>query len=209
MDSVVNALRPENVSQLRAYLGLLNYYHRFLPNLSTVVWPLNKMLEKGRKWQWTGQCEEAFTETKRMISSDQVLTHYDPQVPTQLECDASAYGIGLVMSHTMADGTDRPVGYASRSLTSAERNYAQLDKEALALIWGVKKFYSYLCGRHFTLVTDHRPLLSILSPSKGVPTMTYTRLQRYVLFLSGMDYAITFRSTSSHANADALSRFPM
>jgi hypothetical protein len=78
IDAVVNAPRPMNVTQLRAYLGLLNYYHRFFLNLSSVVRPLNQMLEKGRKWLWTETCEKAFTETKRMISSDQVLTHHDP-----------------------------------------------------------------------------------------------------------------------------------
>ena len=101
------------------------------------------MLEKGRKWRWTEKCEKAFSETKRMISSDQVLTHYDPQLPIKLECDASAYGNGAVLSHVMGDGTDRPIGFMSRSLTSAERNYANIDKEALALIWGVKKFQKW------------------------------------------------------------------
>ena len=169
----------------------------------------NQVLEKGRKWTWTEKCEKAFSETKRMISSDQVLTHHDPLLPIQLECNASPYGIGAVLSHVMADGTDRPIGFVSRPLTSAERNYAQLDKEALALICGMKKFHSYLHGRHFTFVTDHQPLLSILSPSKGVSTMTSARLQRYTLFLSGMDYEIKFRNTSRHANAHALLRLPM
>ena len=106
-----------------------------------------------------------------MISSDQVLTHYDLQLSIKLECDASSYGIGAVLSHVMEDGTDRSNGFVSRSLTSTERNYAQTDKEALALIWGVNIFHSYLYDRHFTFVTDRQPLLSILSPSKGVPTM--------------------------------------
>ena len=104
-DDVVNAHRPDNVSQLRAYLGLLNYCHRFLPNLSTVVWPLNQMVEKGKKWWWTVHCEKAFAETKRMISSDQVLKRYDPHLPIQLKCDASAYGIDAMMSRIMTNGT--------------------------------------------------------------------------------------------------------
>ena len=130
-------------TQLRAYMGLLNYENRFLPNLSAVVWSLNQTLEKERKWRWKEKCEKAFSETKRM------LTNYDPAI--KLECDASAYGMGAVLSDVMEDGTDRPIGFVSRSVTSAERNYTQIDKEALALIWGVKKFHSYLYGRHFTL----------------------------------------------------------
>ena len=80
-DAVVNAPRPTDVTQLRAYPDLLNYYNRCLPNLSSVVWPLNQMSEKGRKWRWTEKCEKAFLETKRINNSDQVLTHYDPQLP--------------------------------------------------------------------------------------------------------------------------------
>ena len=114
-----------------------------------------------------------------------------------------------MLSHVMGDGTDRQIGFVSRSLTSAERNYAQIDKEALAAICGVKKLHSYLYGRHFTLVTDHQPLLSILSPNKAVPTLTSARLQRYRVFLCRMDYELKFRNTSRHANADALSRLPM
>ena len=121
VDAVVNAPRATNVTHLRAYLGLLNYYHRCLPNLSTVVWPLNQVLEKGRKWWWTEQGERAFSETKCMVSSDQVLMHYDPQLPIKWECDASAYGIGAVLSHIMEDGTGRPIGVVSRSLISAEQ----------------------------------------------------------------------------------------
>ena len=78
IEAVVSAPRPENVSQLRSFLGLINYYNRFLPNASTVLHPLHQLSEQSSEWQWTEQCEQAFTETKRMITSEQVLTHYDP-----------------------------------------------------------------------------------------------------------------------------------
>ena len=108
----------------------------------------------------------------------------------------------------MADGTERPIAYASRSLNKAERNYSQIEKEALSLVWGVKKFYMYLYLREFTLVTDHKPLTSLFSTSKGIPTMAASRLQRWALILMGYNYNIQFRSTGKHANADALSRLP-
>ena len=110
----------------------------------------------------------------------------------------------------MADGMERPIAYASRSLNKAERNYmySQIEKEALSLVWGVKKFYMYLYLREFTLVTDHKPLTSLFSTSKGIPTMAASRLQRWALILMGYNYNIQFRSTGKHSNADALSRLP-
>ena len=118
----------------------------------------------------------------------------------------SQYGLGAVISYVLPDGVERPVAFASRSLSSSERNYSQIDKEALALVYGVKKFQAYLYGRKFTLVTDHKPLTSIFGPRKGVPA---ARLQRWSLLLSAYNYDIEFRPTAAHGNADALSRLPL
>ena len=138
-----------------------------------------------------------------------MLAHYDPRLPIRLAGDASSYGIGAVLSHVLADGTERPVAYASRTLLSNEQHYAQVEKEALYLIFGVQKFYQYIYGREFTLVTDHRPLTTIFGPKKGVPPLAAARLQRWALLLSAFRYKIEFRPTLAHANADGLSRLPL
>ena len=138
IDAVVNAKQPENVGQVRSLLGLVNYYYQFLPDLSTVLQPLNQLLEKNHKWSWTKESEKSFQKIKRMMISDEVLTHYDVNLPVKLACGASQYGIGAVLSHTMRDGLERPIAYASRSLTNAERHYAQIYKEAPALLWDVR-----------------------------------------------------------------------
>ena len=112
--------------------------------------------------------------------------------------------------HTpVADGSEHPIAFASRTLSKAEQNYAQLEKEAASLIFGIKKFHQYLYGRKFTLITDHKPLLAILGPKKGVPTLAAARLQRWAVLLSAYSYDIRFKSTSAHANADGLSRLPL
>lgn len=209
VDAVVNAPRPENVSQVRSFLGLINYYQHFLPNLSTLLQPLHKLLEKGSKWKWTPECEDAFVQAKKLITSEEVLAHYDPQRPIKLECDASPYGLGAVLTQVMEDNTERPIAYASRTLTKTEKHYSQIDKEALALIWGVKKFHIYLFARRFTLRTDHKPLTAIFNPAKVIPATTAARLQRYALFLAGFDYDIEYRSSTKHCNADGLSRLPL
>ncbi|XP_040275489.1 uncharacterized protein K02A2.6-like [Bufo bufo] len=207
--ALTHAPTPRNVTQLRSYLGLLNYYHRFLPNLAHQLYPLHRLLDARAKWIWTDKCEEAFRLSKELILSSRVLVHYDLKKPVILACDASPYGLGAVLSHVMPDGTERPISFASRSLTSAEQNYSQIDKEALAIVWATKKFHAYIYGREFTLITDHKPLLSILNPQKGISTTTASRLQRYALFLGAYAYSIRYRSHDTHGNADAFSRLPL
>lgn len=114
-----------------------------------------------------------------------------------------------MLSHVINDGTERPIAFASRTLTETEQKYAQIDKEALSIIWGVKKFHMYLFGRPFTLYTDHQPLTSIFHPRKSIPVVTAARLQRYALFLAGYDYSIQYKNTKVHSNADGLSRLPL
>lgn len=107
-----------------------------------------------------------------------MLAHYDPTKPLLLECDASPHGIGAVLSHRCGSEV-KPVGFRSRTLTSAEKNYSQLEREALALVFAVTKFRDYLLGREFTLVTDHKPLVGLLHHDKAVSTMAAAGIQRW------------------------------
>ena len=162
IEAVVSAPRAVNVSQLHSFLGLVNYYNRFLPNVSIVLHPLHQLLGESREWQWSERCELAFTEAKGMITSEQVLMRYDPALPVRLACDASPTGIGAVLSPVNPCGSERPVAFASWSLTKTEHKYAQIDEEALSMMWGggggmVPCFFLY--GRPFMLITNHCPSL--------------------------------------------------
>ena len=207
--AILDAPKPQNVQELRSFLGLLNYYAKFLPNLSSILHPLHALLRAGQCWKWSQACDRAFKEAKSKLTSAPVLAHYDPHLPIRLAADASPYGVGAVISHTMPDGSERPIAFASRTLTTSERNYAQIDKEALSLVFGIRKFHQYIYGRRFTLITDHKPLTTILGPKQGIPALAAARMQRWALLLAAYTYDICFRPTQSHGNADALSRLPV
>ena len=109
--------------------------------------------------------------------SSEVLAHFNPFLPLQLACDASPYGVGAVLSHVLPGGEERPIAFASRTLKSdTESNYAQLEREALSIVFGDRKFHQYLYGRRFTILTDHRPLTNNLGPHTGIPSHAASRL---------------------------------
>ncbi|XP_045188111.1 uncharacterized protein K02A2.6-like [Mercenaria mercenaria] len=177
--------------------------------MSTIVQPLTELLCKDVKWNWTKSCKLACETVKQLLTSSTVLVHYQPEKSVTLAVDASPYGLGAVISHEMEDGLDRPIAYASRTLTTSERNYSQIEKEALAIIFGIQKFHQFLYARKFILLTDSKPLSLILGPKKGIPVLAASRLQRWAIQLSAYQYDIRYRSTTKNGNADTLSRFPL
>ena len=122
--------------------------------------------------------QKAFDTAKQLLSSDRALAHYDVNRPIKLFCDASAYGLGACLVHIMEDGSQKPVAYASRTLSKPEQAYAQIEREGLALVFGVRRFHQYLYGRPFILVTDHRPLCKIFGNKQGIPPMATAHMQR-------------------------------
>ena len=207
--AIVKAPEPRNVGELRSFLGMVNYDGKFLPDLATTLAPLYQLLRKRTYWRWKQKQQRAFQQVKDLLHSGRVLTHFDDRLPLVLACYASPYGLGAVLSHQTAEGEEKPVGFASRTLTKAESNYSRLDKEALAIVYGVKKFHQYLHGRHFSIKTDHKPLTHIFSETRATPTMASGRIQRWALTLGGYDYSIQYREGKNMANADALSRLPL
>jgi len=139
--------RPTNQSEVRACLGLINYYARFFRNLSDLLYPLNKLLCHNTKFEWDKRCEYSLNEIKRQIQSEDILTHYDTKLPIIVGTDATPYAVGAVISHIFSDGTERPIQFISQTLTATQQKYAQIDKEAYAIVFAMKKFYQYLYGR--------------------------------------------------------------
>jgi hypothetical protein len=207
--AITEARAPKNSTELRAFLGMLNFYNADLPHLATTLEPMHKLLRKHVQWQWNAETQTSFQEAKNLLTNSSLLTHYDEQKELIVACDSSPYGVGAVLSHIMEDGSEKPIAFASRTLNSAERNYSQLDKEGLALLFGVKKFHQFVYGRKFILTTDHKPLLGLFGDDKAVPQMASPRLIRWILTLSGYDYKLKFQAGCNNGNADALSRLPL
>jgi transposase InsO family protein len=206
--AVSQAPIPTNVTELQSFLGLLNFYRSFLPNISTVLEPLNKLLRKDVPWKWSPECTAAYTEAKKSLENSKLLVHFNPELPIVVAADSSSYGIGAVLSHVI-DGAERPVLFTSRTLNKAERNYSQLEREALALVFALKQFHYYVYGTKFTLKTDHKPLLGIFGPSKLIPSMASGRIIRWCLMLQAYRFDLVHTSGKLLGNADFLSRLPL
>lgn len=208
VDAIINMKEPTNKDEVRSLNGLINYYGRFFKNLSTILYPLTNLLKENVPFVWDDKCKAAFATVKKEMASDNHLVHYDTQLPLVLATDASPVGVGAVLSHIYPDGTEKPIQFASQTLTPTQQRYSQLDREAYAIIFGIKKFYQYVYARHFILQCDNKPITQIFAPTKGLPTLSATRMQHYAIFLASFDYEIRYRKSSDHCNADAFSRLP-
>lgn len=207
--AISNAPHPTDIRQLKAFLGLVNYYGKFVPMLSTILSPLYSLLKGKVNWKWGPECEQAFNNIKKIMCRERCLAHYDPELPLVLSVDSSAYGLGAILAHRYPDGSERPICCASRTLNNAEKAYSQLDKEALAIFFGVVKNHQYLFGRRFIIRTDHKPLSYIFGEKVGIPQTAASRLQRYAARLAAYDFSVEWVSSAQNAAADCLSRLPL
>ena len=129
--------RPDNVSSLKSFLGSVQFYSKFLPNLATVTEPLYKLKGNNTKWSWNEEQEVAFTSLKQMLSTETVLAHFDPSLPIGVSCDASSVEIGAVLFHRFPNGSERPITNVSKTLSATKRKYSQIQKEALSIIFAL------------------------------------------------------------------------
>ncbi|XP_039306772.1 uncharacterized protein K02A2.6-like [Solenopsis invicta] len=205
IEAIRDAPKPSTHEELQLFLGKATYYNAYIPDLSTRDRPLRDILRQ-ETFKWTPAAEKAFKEIKTALISPQVLMPYDPSLPLLLATDASKTGLGAVLSHRLSNGRERPIAYASRTMTTTEQKYPQIDKEALAIVWAVQKFFHYLYARHWTLITDHKPLTQILHPEKSLPVLCISRMANYADYLAHFDFDVIFKSTKENTNADYCSR---
>ena len=192
---------PQNLEELRRFLGMANYLGKFIPNLTAVTEPLRNLTKDRVPYVWSETQNTAFNTVKHLITTAPVLAFYDPKKELILENDACEYGIG---SAILQEG--RPIAYASRSLSPSETNYAQIEKEMLALTYGLEKFHHYTFGRKVKAITDHKPLVAIvLKPLSKAPK----RLQALLLRTQKYDFDLSYKPGKTIPLADTLSRAPL
>ena len=200
VEVVRNWESPCDLKVLQAFLGTAGYYRQFIPDYATIAKPLTQLTRKGATWEWGTDEENAFRTLQQKLITAPILGYPAPTGPYFLDTDASAVGVGAVLSQ-IQDGHERVVAYFSKTLSPAERNYCVTRRELLAVIKAVKHFRPYLYGRRFTLRTDHASLRWLCR--RREPS---AQVARWLEILSEFQFTIEHRAGPRHGNADGLSR---
>ena len=199
--SVTEMSPPEDKKSLQRFLGMVNHLGKFISNLATVAHPLRELLEKSVEWHWTERHESTFDRLKVMLTEAPVFRYYNVDDDVMITVDSSTYGMRACLKQK-----EQPVAYTSRTLNTAERNHAQIEKEMLAIVYGLSKFHQYVYGKRVTVIPDHKPLESLFKkPLSKAPQ----RIQRMMLKVKNYDIEEKY-SPGKHLHiADTLSRAPV
>ncbi len=182
-------------------MGLASYFRKFIRNYSIIVDPINKLLKKNTKFVWSLECQESFNKVINMLINPPILAFPDFNKEFYLSTDASGSGLGGVLSQINDNGDEKPIGYASRGLTVAEKNYSATELEACAIVWAIDYFRHYLYGHKFVIWSDHNPLVYMENTKNKT-----SKVNRWRLELAEYNYEIKYKTGVSNTNADALSR---
>ena len=189
---------PTDVARLRRFLGTANYLGRFVKNLADICEPLQQLTKQEIEWQWAHEQATAFKKVKEILTTAPILAFFDPKRATTLQCDASKSGLGAALLQG-----NHVIAYASRALSETEKNYAQIEKELLSVVFGLQKFDQYVYGREVCVDTDHKPLIPI---TKKPILQAPKRLQRMLLQMQRYNVTLNYRRGKNKFIADTLSR---
>ncbi|CAH2103255.1 unnamed protein product [Euphydryas editha] len=201
--AIAEMKEPTSMKHLKSFLQTCSWFRKFVPNFSKVAQPLTLLTKKKQPWKWDKAQSEAFAELKILLTSAPILRQPDYNLPFVLRTDASNYALGAVLLQGESPSEERPIEYASRLLTSAERNYSTTEREALAVVWAAEKFRGYIDGHQVCIASDHQPLrwlLTLKSPTG--------RLVRWAMKLQSLNLNVDYTPGKANVIADTLSRPP-
>lgn len=196
---------PNNQSEIRSLLGMLNYVSKFLRNLASNTKILRDLTLKDAQWNWTTEHQKTFEFLKNQLTNADHLAYFDVNKETHIHVDAGPYGLGAILSQQTTNNNVEIIAYGSRSLTSTEQRYSQIEREMLAISWALQHFHLYLFGTHFVLHTDHKPLVNILTNPRS---LSNARIERMCLKIQQYSYTIKHQKGVENP-ADYLSRYPV
>ena len=199
IEAIKNVEQPKTAAEVRSFLGMTNYVSRFINNYSSITEPLRRLTKQENTFTWTDEQEQAFIRLKDSLVSDQVMTYFNPSLPSELWVDASPVGVSGILIQQ-----GKIVSYGSRALSPTEQRYSQTEREALACVFGCEHYFLYLFGKEFTLITDHKPLESIFNNVKKIHN---ARLERFRLRLNTYNFKVKYRKASEMIS-DYCSRHP-
>ena len=191
---------PKTQKHVRSFLGMANYYRRFIKNFSQIANPLNQLLQKDKKFRWTEDCQKAFDILKSKLLSAPVLGYPNPTKPFILTCDASDIAVGYVLGQLDENNKEFVIAYGGKFLTEEQKKYNTTEKECLAILSGIEAYRPYLAHSHFKVITDHNALVWLKSAKHT------GRLERWALKLQEYNFDLEHRPGKSNNVADALSR---
>lgn len=202
VENIRNFPIPDNLTRVQRFLGMANYYRKYIKNFAKIARPLHNLSCKNNPFIWSSNCQEAFEKLKTALSNSPVLIFPDFSETFYVTTDASEYAVGAVLSQGRLPD-DRPIQYFSKSLTGAQIHYATIHKELLGIILAIEQFRYYLFGRQFVVITDHKPLVALFRQTK-----IGSRLLRWKIFLSEYDFKIIHTPGRNNHVANCLSRIP-
>ena len=210
VDNVRNWIKPKGggtkaKSAIRGLIGLTGWYHKFIPHYAEIAQPLFNLTRDDVPFEWTDQCQKAFDTFKDHLTRGPVLAVANPNKPYVLHTDASDFALGALLMQEDDNGDLHPIAYASKTLNSAQRNYDTTDREALALVWALEHFNTFVEGHNYTIITDHRALETIMT-KRNSEMGKYKKFERYALRLAPYNIKVMYSKGSENHAADLLSR---
>ncbi|KAL0148840.1 hypothetical protein M9458_055849 [Cirrhinus mrigala] len=191
---------PQSKDDLHRFMGTMNYLSPYIPKFADKAHSLRGLLRNDSQWMWDTDYQKCFEDLKSTVTVDACLKYYNPTTTLTLEVDASQRGIGVALVQD-----NRPIAFGSKTLTECQSRYSKIEREMLAIVYGMQQYHTYLYGKSFIVVTDHKPLVTICTMSLHAAP---PRLQRMLIMMQGYNYSIVYRPGNQMILADTLSRLP-